>query len=56
MSCAQTNIRNALRRREELPALLGVPLEPHCRETVNGPLDEQFVVADRAEGAQGEWF
>jgi hypothetical protein len=47
--------RNALRWREELPALLGGPLESHCRETVNGPLDEQFVVAEGAQGAQGEW-
>jgi hypothetical protein len=33
-----------------------VPLEPHRRETANGPLDEQFAVADGAQGAQGEWF
>jgi hypothetical protein len=30
-----------LRGCEEPPALLGVPLETHCHETVNGLLDEQ---------------
>jgi hypothetical protein len=33
-----------------------MPLESHCRETVNGLLDEQVVFADGPEGSQRERF
>ncbi len=41
-----------LRLCDELPRVIGVPLEAHRIETVDGLLDERFVLADGAEGPQ----